>query len=120
MGNSVRFLFFRNTNRFRFLSGGPNIITLLDLVRDEDSKTPSLVFEYVNNTDFRTLYPTFTDRDVRFYMYELLKVCEVLLLVAFPLFLTWASLYFAGSVGTRLLPLAGYHAPRCQTPQCDD
>ena len=38
------------------------------------SKTPSLVFEYVNNTDFRSLYPKFTDYDVRFYVYELIKV----------------------------------------------
>jgi len=38
------------------------------------SKTPSLIFEYVNNTDFRTLYPKFQDYDVRFYIYELLKV----------------------------------------------
>ena len=38
------------------------------------SKTPSLIFEYVNNTDFRTLYPKFTDFDVRYYIFELLKV----------------------------------------------
>jgi len=97
------------------LSGGPNIIALLDVVRDaqvntpissprpekstfaqwinelipattpgevaeaddlfyEQSKTPSLIFEYVNNTDFRSLYPKFVDYDVRFYIFELLKV----------------------------------------------
>jgi hypothetical protein len=38
------------------------------------SKTPSLIFEYVNNTDFRSLYPKFTDFDVRYYIMELLKV----------------------------------------------
>jgi hypothetical protein len=32
------------------LTGGPNIIQLLDIVRDPESKTPSLIFEYVNNT----------------------------------------------------------------------
>jgi hypothetical protein len=32
------------------LSNGPNIIKLLDVVRDFESKTPSLVFECVNNT----------------------------------------------------------------------
>jgi len=98
------------------LSGGPNIVALLDVVRDsqvnfsslfpdpfdpchnigsnknlltgyvdtdeenEDSffmqsKTPSLIFEYVNNTDFRSLYPKFVDYDVRYYIFELLKVC---------------------------------------------
>lgn len=96
------------------LSGGPNIIGLLDVVRDQQvnqsspnfspdsapragegkcaydgfefsdeetddsfmmqSKTPSLIFEYVNNTDFRSLYPKFVDYDVRYYIFELLKV----------------------------------------------
>ena len=98
------------------LSGGPNIVALLDVVRDSQvnqifpttpadallqggkrkgksaltglespekenddsfmmqSKTPSLIFEFVNNTDFRSLYPKFVDYDVRFYIYELLKV----------------------------------------------
>lgn len=35
------------------LVGGPNIITLLDIVRDPQSKTPSLIFEHVNNEDFK-------------------------------------------------------------------
>ena len=38
------------------------------------SKTPSLIFEHVNNTDFRSLYPKFVDNDVRYYILELLKV----------------------------------------------
>lgn len=56
------------------LSGGPNVVALLDVVRDSQSKTPSLIFEYVNNTDFRSLYPKFKDEDVRYYIFELLKV----------------------------------------------
>ena len=90
------------------LAGGPNIVALLDVVRDsqvsrerhlpsspsdqcEDqdsdsqstasdyttqSKTPSLIFEYVNNTDFRSLYPKFNDLDVRYYILELLKALD--------------------------------------------
>lgn len=54
------------------LCGGPNIIKLLDVVRDPHSKTPSLIFEWVNNIDFRKLYPTFNDYDVRYYTFELL------------------------------------------------
>ena len=50
------------------------MVALLDVVRDPQSKTPSLIFEYVNNTDFRSLYPKFVDYDVRFYIFELLKV----------------------------------------------
>ncbi|RYQ85262.1 hypothetical protein Ahy_B10g104767 isoform D [Arachis hypogaea] len=55
------------------LCGSPNVIKLLDIVRDQQSKTPSLIFEYVNNTDFKVLYPTLSDYDIRYYIYELLK-----------------------------------------------
>ncbi|KZV29891.1 casein kinase II subunit alpha [Dorcoceras hygrometricum] len=58
------------------LCGGPNIVKLLDIVRDQQSKTPSLIFEYVNNTDFKMLYPTLSDFDVRYYIYELLKALD--------------------------------------------
>jgi len=125
------------------LSGGPNIVALLDVVRDSQvnqssssydpdiapkagkgksasdgyvasydetndsyfmqSKTPSLIFEYVNNTDFRSLYPKFVDFDVRYYILELLKV---------------GMRGFVGELlltplGTGLLPQQGNHAPRC-------
>ncbi|VAH46514.1 unnamed protein product [Triticum turgidum subsp. durum] len=58
------------------LCGGPNIVKLLDIVRDQHSKTPSLIFEYINNTDFKVLYPTLTDYDIRYYIYELLKALD--------------------------------------------
>ena len=58
------------------LYGGPNIIKLLDIVRDPHSKTPSLVFEHVDNLDFHVLYPTLQDKEVRFYMFELLKALD--------------------------------------------
>ena len=48
----------------------------LSLLMLQQSKTPSLIFEYVNNTDFRSLYPKFTDYDVRYYIYELLKALD--------------------------------------------
>ncbi|XP_022791716.1 casein kinase II subunit alpha-like [Stylophora pistillata] len=58
------------------LRGGPNIINLLDVVKDPVSRTPALVFEYVNNTDFKQLYQKFSDYDIRFYLYELLKALD--------------------------------------------
>lgn len=91
------------------LAGGPNIVTLLDVVRDPSSKIPSLITEYVHNVDFKVLYPRFTDYDVRFYMYELLKVsrsnhARIVLTVANP-------------TGPGLLPLKGYHASGCEATQ---
>lgn len=58
------------------LCGGINVIQLLDVVRDSQSKTPSLIFEHVNNTDFKVLYPTLTDYDIRYYIFELLKALD--------------------------------------------
>lgn len=57
-------------------NGHDNIVQLLDVVRDPISKTPALVFEHVDNVDFRILYPKFTDSDMRFYMFELLKALD--------------------------------------------
>jgi casein kinase II subunit alpha len=65
------------------LSGGTNIIQLYDVVRHEQSKTPSLIMEYVDNIDFRTLYPTFNDYDVRYYINEVLKVKKKLFFFIF-------------------------------------
>ena len=40
------------------------------------SRTPALIFEHVNNTDFKQLYQTLTDYDIRNYLYELLKALD--------------------------------------------
>lgn len=58
------------------LVGGPNIVALLDVVRDAQLKTPAFIFEHIDNIDFRTLYPTFTDYDIRYYMYQLLMALD--------------------------------------------
>jgi len=58
------------------LRGGINIINLEAVVKDPVSRTPALIFEHVNNYDFKQLYQTLTDFDIRFYMYELLKALD--------------------------------------------
>ena len=55
------------------VSGRSNVIQLLDIVRDPHNKISALIFENVNAVDFRVLYPTLTDVDVRYYMRELCK-----------------------------------------------
>ena len=56
------------------LREGPNIVKLIDVVRDQESKTPALIMEYVDTEpNFRNLYEKFNDFDVRYYMYEILK-----------------------------------------------
>lgn len=58
------------------LDGGPNIIKLIDTVRDPISKTPALIFEFVKADNFKILYPKLEDHDIRYYMFQLLKALK--------------------------------------------
>jgi len=58
------------------LLGAPNVVQLLDVVCEPATQTPCLVQEYVDNVDFRELYPTLSDYDVRYYMYQLLRALD--------------------------------------------
>ncbi|CAI2375567.1 unnamed protein product [Moneuplotes crassus] len=68
----------REIRVLKTLAGGPNIVKLLDVVRDKETKTPALITEYVNTGDmnFRQLYKKFTDYDVREYIFEILRGLE--------------------------------------------
>ncbi|CCH61300.1 hypothetical protein TBLA_0E02460 [Henningerozyma blattae CBS 6284] len=56
--------------------GHSKIIQLFEVVKDPISRTPALVFEHVNNVDFRILYPKFNHVDIKYYMFELLKALD--------------------------------------------
>jgi len=58
------------------LTGGTNIISLYDIVLDPLTHTPALIFEHVNNLDFKILYPTLTPADIRYYIYHLLLALD--------------------------------------------
>ena len=58
------------------LFGGEHVVKLLDVVLDASSNATSLVFDYINNTNYKILYPTLTDYDTRYYMFELLKALD--------------------------------------------
>uniref|UniRef100_A0A674DLN8 non-specific serine/threonine protein kinase n=1 Tax=Salmo trutta TaxID=8032 RepID=A0A674DLN8_SALTR len=51
------------------LRGGPNIISLLDIVKDP-------VVSFINLPIIHQLYQTLSDYDIRFYMYEILKALD--------------------------------------------
>jgi casein kinase II subunit alpha len=53
------------------LAGKHNAINLLDIVRE--GEVFCLVFEHVNQTDYRKLLDTLTPRDCKFYIYQILK-----------------------------------------------
>jgi len=58
------------------LRDGPNILQLLDVVRDPETKSPAVVFEYIDAIDFKTYFPTMPDLEVRFYLYKLLEALD--------------------------------------------
>ncbi|KAJ7462385.1 kinase-like domain-containing protein [Mycena galericulata] len=62
----------REIKVLRNLTGGPNIIALLDVVRDSSGRYHSLVMEYVENADWKRLFPVLTEADVKHYTFQLL------------------------------------------------
>ncbi|CAD8132210.1 unnamed protein product [Paramecium pentaurelia] len=66
----------REIRILQVLKGGINIIDLNDVVRDDNLKIPTLVFPYMENTDFRSMFPKLTDNDVKHYLFELLKALD--------------------------------------------
>lgn len=63
---------YREVKILKNLTGGPNVIGLLDIVRDQHLKIPALIFERINNVDFRILYLKFTVADIQYYFTQLL------------------------------------------------
>eukprot|EP00190_Bangiopsis_sp_CCMP1999_P005314 CAMPEP_0198728878 /NCGR_PEP_ID=MMETSP1475-20131203/11884_1 /TAXON_ID= ORGANISM="Unidentified sp., Strain CCMP1999" /NCGR_SAMPLE_ID=MMETSP1475 /ASSEMBLY_ACC=CAM_ASM_001111 /LENGTH=327 /DNA_ID=CAMNT_0044491353 /DNA_START=218 /DNA_END=1201 /DNA_ORIENTATION=+ len=66
----------REISILQTLCGGRNIVKLLDLCLDPDSKVPSLVFEYVNNADYRSFFSSWGIDNVRQYIYEVLEALD--------------------------------------------
>ncbi|EPY30778.1 casein kinase II subunit alpha [Strigomonas culicis] len=69
----------REISILRNLCGGPNVVRLLDLLKDERTGTPILVTEYVNKaTTLRSLMmtKTLTNFDLRYYLYEVLRTLD--------------------------------------------
>jgi casein kinase II subunit alpha len=66
-----KFKILREIKILQILSGGPNIIDLHDVARDESSQTPCLIFEYLPNTNVnpKLVFCKFNDVDCRYYMF---------------------------------------------------
>lgn len=67
---------YREVKILQNLTGGPNIIGLLDVVRDQHLKIPALIFERIQNVDFRILYAKFTIPDIQYYFTQLLVALD--------------------------------------------
>jgi len=66
----------REIKVLRNLCGGPNIIVLMDVVRDPSKRFHSLIMEHVENTDWRQLFSRFNEGDIKHYIFQLLKALD--------------------------------------------
>ncbi|OIR58027.1 MAG: casein kinase II subunit alpha [Amphiamblys sp. WSBS2006] len=58
------------------LSGGQGVVRLFDVVKEKEEEMPSLIFEHVNNRDFRELYPLLGASEICLYCYRLLQTLD--------------------------------------------
>ncbi|KAJ7287453.1 kinase-like domain-containing protein [Mycena rebaudengoi] len=66
----------REIKVLRNLTGGPNVIALLDVVRDPSGRYHSLVMEHVENIDWKRLFPILTESDIKHYTFQLLLALD--------------------------------------------
>ncbi|KAJ8482650.1 hypothetical protein ONZ51_g5224 [Trametes cubensis] len=66
----------REIKILRNLAGGPNVIRLMDIVHDPPSRSNSLIMEYVESTDWKELYYTLTDMEIKYYLFQLLRALD--------------------------------------------
>ncbi|RDB25418.1 Casein kinase II subunit alpha [Hypsizygus marmoreus] len=66
----------REIKVLRNLTGGPNVVALLDVVLDSSCRYHSLIMEYVENIEWKQLYPRLTESDIKHYTFQLLKALD--------------------------------------------
>ncbi|OSD05406.1 kinase-like protein [Trametes coccinea BRFM310] len=66
----------REIKILRNLTGGPNIIRLLDTVHDQHSRSNSLIMEYVENSDWKEVYYNLTEMEIKYYLFQLLTALD--------------------------------------------
>lgn len=66
----------REVKILRNLTGGPNIIALLDVVQDRTGRYHSLIMEYVENVEWKVILTVFTEVDIKYYIFQLLKALD--------------------------------------------
>ncbi|OHS92932.1 CMGC family protein kinase [Tritrichomonas foetus] len=58
------------------LKDGPNIVQLLEIVQNPQTLQYTFVFEYIPNCDFFQLLQNFTDHEVKYYLFQLLRALQ--------------------------------------------
>lgn len=58
------------------LRDGTNIVNLIEIVQNKETKQYTLVCEFMPSTECSTLYQTFDDLEARYYLYQLLRAIQ--------------------------------------------
>lgn len=66
----------REIKILKVLNGGVNIINLLGVTYNEPLQITALIFERIHSEDFKRIYLTLTEYEIRFYTYQLLKALD--------------------------------------------
>ncbi|EMD39105.1 hypothetical protein CERSUDRAFT_112799 [Gelatoporia subvermispora B] len=66
----------REVKILRNLSGGPNVIGLLDVVHDPISRSNSLIMEFVQNVDWKEFHLSCSELEIKHYLFQLLTALD--------------------------------------------
>lgn len=58
------------------LQGGPNIVKLVDFIADSGSKTPAIVYEYLEKVEWRERYKQLAAEEIKIIIYKVLQALE--------------------------------------------
>lgn len=66
----------REVKILRNLTGGANVVALLDVVQDPSGRYNSLIMEHVDNVDWKILHTMLNEFDIKYYTFQLLKALD--------------------------------------------
>ncbi|KIK99320.1 hypothetical protein PAXRUDRAFT_547494 [Paxillus rubicundulus Ve08.2h10] len=66
----------REIKILRNLTGGANVVALLDVVQDPSGRYSSLIMEHVDNVDWKFLHAMLNEFDIKYYTFQLLKALD--------------------------------------------
>ncbi|KAF9222548.1 kinase-like protein [Gyrodon lividus] len=66
----------REVKILRNLTGGANIVALLDVVQDPSGRYNSLIMEHVDSVEWKILHTMLNEFDIKYYTFQLLKALD--------------------------------------------
>lgn len=67
---------YREIKILQVMYGGPNIVLLVDLVKEPVSRIPCFVYEWIPTQESKALFTKLNDFECRVYIYKVIQACE--------------------------------------------